>query len=58
VRGSIVGTRLDMMEAVDFFARGAVHTKYELRPLDAVNDVFTRMETGTIDGRVVLDMGL
>jgi propanol-preferring alcohol dehydrogenase len=58
VRGSIVGTRLDMIEALDLFARGAVRTKYELRPLDAVNDVFTRMETGTIDGRVVLDLGL
>lgn len=58
VRGSIVGTRLDMREAVDFFARGLVRTKYELRPLDAVNDVFARMETGAIDGRVVLDLGL
>lgn len=58
VRGSIVGTRMDMIEAIGFYARGAVSTKYELRPLDAVNDVFSRMETGTIDGRVVLDLAL
>lgn len=56
VRGSIVGTRLDMLEAVDFFTRGVVTTKFELQPIDAINDVFSRMETGTIDGRVVLDM--
>lgn len=58
VRGSIVGTRLDMIEAIGFLARGEVSTKYELRPLEAVNDVFGRMETSTIDGRVVLDLGL
>lgn len=58
VRGSIVGTRLDMREAVDFFARGAVQTKYERRPIEAINDTFTQMRTGSIDGRVVLDMHL
>ncbi len=58
VRGSIVGTRLDMREAIDFFTRGAVETKYELRPLEAVNDIFSTMATGTIDGRMVLDLGL
>lgn len=56
VRGSIVGTRLDMLEAIDFFTRGVVSTKFELRSLDAINDIFTTMETGSIDGRIVLDM--
>lgn len=58
VRGSIVGTRLDMIEAVDFFSRGVVATTFELQPIGAINDVFSRMETGVIDGRVVLDMSL
>ncbi len=58
VRGSIVGTRLDMLEAVDFFSRGVVSTTFELQPMGAINDIFTRMETGLIDGRVVLDMSL
>lgn len=58
VRGSIVGTRLDMLEAVDFFSRGVVSTTFERQPMDAINDIFTRMATGAIDGRVVLDMGL
>jgi len=58
VRGSIVGTRLDMLEAVDFFSRGVVSTTFERQPMDAINDIFTRMATGVIDGRVVLDMSL
>lgn len=58
VRGSIVGTRLDMLEAVDFFSRGVVSTTFERQPMDAINDIFTRMTTGAIDGRVVLDMSL
>jgi propanol-preferring alcohol dehydrogenase len=58
VRGSIVGTRLDMLEAVDFFSRGVVSTTFERQPMDAINDIFARMATGVIDGRVVLDMSL
>ncbi|MFC6418817.1 zinc-dependent alcohol dehydrogenase [Sanguibacter inulinus] len=58
VRGSIVGTRLDMLEAVDFFSRGVVSTTFERQPMDAINDIFARMTTGAIDGRVVLDMSL
>ena len=58
VRGSIVGTRLDMLEAVDFFSRGVVSTTFERQPMDAINDIFARMTTGAIDGRVVLDMSM
>ena len=58
VRGSIVGTRLDMLEAVDFFSRGVVSTTFERQPMNAINDIFARMTTGAIDGRVVLDMSL
>ena len=54
VRGSIVGTRRDMAEALDFFARGKVNPTYALRPLDDINDIFTEMEEGRIDGRVVM----
>jgi propanol-preferring alcohol dehydrogenase len=56
VRGSIVGTRKDMAEALDFFARGLVDPTYTVRPLADINDIFTEMENGTIDGRVVMDM--
>lgn len=54
VRGSIVGTRQDLEEALAFAAEGKVAPHYAWEELDAVNDVFDRLEKGTVDGRVVL----
>jgi len=56
VRGSIVGTRKDMAEALDFFARGLVSPTFTVRPLSDINTIFTEMEQGKIDGRIVMDM--
>ncbi|MDN4073037.1 alcohol dehydrogenase AdhP [Fictibacillus terranigra] len=56
VKGSIVGTRKDLQEALEFAAQGKVRTNIEIQPLDRINDVFDRMETGKINGRVVLTM--
>lgn len=56
VRGSIVGTRLDLQEALDFAALGKVRATVETAPLEGINDVFARMRAGTIEGRVVLDI--
>ncbi|MFZ5781811.1 MAG: alcohol dehydrogenase AdhP [Pseudomonadota bacterium] len=55
VRGSIVGTRLDLQEAIDFAAAGKVKATVETAGLDDINGVFTRMERGDIRGRIVLD---
>jgi alcohol dehydrogenase, propanol-preferring len=55
IRGSIVGTRQDMAEALDFYARGLIHPTVESADLDDINEVFGRMERGQIDGRVVID---
>ena len=57
VRGSIVGTRLDLQEALAFSAAGAVKATVETARLEAINDVFERMQAGEIEGRVVLDFG-
>jgi alcohol dehydrogenase, propanol-preferring len=54
VRGSIVGTRQDMVEALDFYARGQIHPTVATRKLDEINEVFDEMSRGTIDGRVVI----
>ena len=54
VRGSIVGTRQDMVESLDFYARGLVKPKVAVRALEDINDVFSEMHDGTIDGRIVL----
>ncbi|SQH20047.1 Alcohol dehydrogenase [Jonesia denitrificans] len=56
VRGSIMGTRRDMAEALDFFARGLIDPTFTTRPLTDINTIFAEMEAGHIDGRVVLDM--
>ena len=56
VRGSIVGTRKDMQEALEFAAQGKVKTNIETAPLDDINEVFERMEKGQINGRIVLTM--
>ncbi|GJP10202.1 zinc-dependent alcohol dehydrogenase [Mycobacterium marinum] len=55
IRGSIVGTRQDMAEALDFYARGLIHPTVEGAALEDINHVFERMERGQIDGRVVID---
>ena len=55
IRGSIVGTRQDMAEALDFYARGLIHPTVASAGLDDINDVFDRMERGQIDGRIVID---
>jgi len=56
IRGSIVGTRLDLREALRFAADGYIHVVAERRPLSAVNDVFDALRAGTVEGRVVLDL--
>jgi len=57
VRGSIVGTRLDLQESLDFAAQGKVAATVSTDRLENVNDVFERMHAGRIEGRVVLDLG-
>ena len=57
IRGSIVGTRRDLDEAIAFAADGKVHAEITKVPLEEINDVFDRMKQGRIDGRVVLDFG-
>lgn len=54
VRGSIVGTRQDMQEALDFYARGQIHATVATRDLSEINSVFAEMKQGKIDGRVVI----
>ena len=55
VRGSFVGTRQDMAEALAFAAEGQVKADIELQPLSAVNDVLERLGRGDVASRVVLD---
>jgi propanol-preferring alcohol dehydrogenase len=56
VRGSIVGTRLDLREALAFAGDGKVAAHYSTDRLENINAVFGAMRQGRIDGRVVLQM--
>jgi propanol-preferring alcohol dehydrogenase len=55
IRGSFVGNREDMAEALAFAARGQVKADIELQPLSAINSVMTRLVQGDVAARVVLD---
>jgi propanol-preferring alcohol dehydrogenase len=56
VRGSIVGTRLDLQESIDFAAAGKVTATIAKAKLEDINDVFEKMRKGQIEGRIVLDL--
>jgi len=57
IRGSFVGTREDMAEALAFAAQGKVKADIELQPLTAINKVFDRLQHGDVAARVVIDFG-
>jgi propanol-preferring alcohol dehydrogenase len=57
VRGSIVGTRRDLNEAIAFATDGKVKSEVTKVPLAEINTVFDKMKAGKIDGRMVLDFG-
>ncbi len=57
VRGSIVGTRQDLEEALQFAGDGKVAAHFSWDRLDNINAIFERMEQGKIDGRIVLGLG-
>ena len=55
IRGSIVGTRKDLAEAIQFAAEGKVTAHIHRKKLGDINEVFADLKKGTVDGRVVLD---
>ncbi len=56
IRGSLVGTRQDMVESLSFAANGQVKADIELQPLSEINTVLDRLEHGKVPSRVVLDL--
>lgn len=56
IRGSIVGTRLDLEEALAFAGEGKVKATIETLPLESINQVFSRLKRGQVNGRVVLGL--
>ena len=56
IRGSIVGTRADLAEALAFAADGLVKSHVHVASLEDVNRVFNELRGGKVDGRIVLDL--
>ena len=56
IRGSIVGTRMDLAEALAFAAEGKVKAHIHHKKLEDINAVFASLKQGTVDGRIVLDL--
>ncbi|AFZ45088.1 Alcohol dehydrogenase GroES domain protein [Halothece sp. PCC 7418] len=56
IQGSLVGTRADLREALQFAAEGHVKPAIETQPLEAVNATMERLKKGEVNGRVVLTM--
>jgi alcohol dehydrogenase, propanol-preferring len=54
IRGSIVGTRLDLAECLQFAGDGKVRVHYSVERLEDINNIFGRMRANKIDGRVVM----
>lgn len=55
VRGSIVGARLDLQEALNFAGEGKVKATIATDTLENINDIFAHMHHGYIQGRMVID---
>jgi len=56
IRGSIVGTRKDMQEAIAFAVEGKVKATIHMAKLEDINQVFDKLKKGEIEGRVVLEI--
>ncbi|CAD6192386.1 unnamed protein product [Caenorhabditis auriculariae] len=56
LKGSIVGNRADVDEAMDFVARGIVKVPLEKVKLEEVAEVYQRMLDGKINSRCVVDL--
>jgi propanol-preferring alcohol dehydrogenase len=56
IRGSIVGTRKDLGEALAFAAEGKVRAHIHQARLDDINTIFSDLKEGKVDGRMVVTM--
>lgn len=57
IRGSFVGTREDVTEALAFAGAGKIHADIELQPLSAINGALGRLEHGHVPSRAVRKFG-
>jgi propanol-preferring alcohol dehydrogenase len=56
IRGSVVGNRWDVQEAIDLAIRGKVKTEITKAKLEDINQIFDRFKRGEVIGRTVLEI--
>jgi len=56
LRGSIVGGRKDLAEAIAFAAEGKIRVQLSEARLENVNQVFADLKSGRVNGRVVISL--
>lgn len=56
IRGSIVGTRKDLQEAIEFAVEGKVKATIHTAKLEDINTVLANLKNGKVDGRIVLEI--
>lgn len=56
LRGSIVGTRQDLAEALQFAAAGRVRARIEAAPLGEINRLLGALRSGAVRGRAVVTL--
>ena len=54
IRGSIVGTRQDLHEALEFAERGLVKCTVQTKRLNDINDIFGKLKKNAVEGRIVI----
>src|SRR5699024_5564485 len=55
IRGSMVGTRHDMIEALEFYAAGKIKPSYQRRTLADLTVIFEEMPGAKLHGRIVIE---
>ncbi|ODQ77457.1 hypothetical protein BABINDRAFT_169071 [Babjeviella inositovora NRRL Y-12698] len=56
VRGSFVGTRQDIIQALEFVARGKVVPPVQVKPMEDIQSILDDMINGRVSGRMVIDL--
>ena len=56
LKGSIVGTRQDLAEVLDFCALKGISVGVQERPLEQVNEAMAELKAGKVVGRIVLSV--
>lgn len=54
--GSAVGNRKDAIDCLDMVARGVVKVHYRLESMGKLPAIFDEMQSGSVQGRIVLDL--